>query len=457
MILPLAILTFTLQAPTAVAIEHVTVVVPGKAQSVPDQTVVIEGGVFTQVGKGVKVPEGARRIDGTGKFLIPGLWDMHVHWYDESALGLFTANGVTGIRVMWGMPVHRQWRAKAAKGEYVGPRVATAGPIVDGPEPLWPGSTSFTDPEKAAMFVLNHRADEWDFMKVYSFMRRGAYFALAQEAKVQDVPFAGHVPGAVSVLEAAKAGQKSNEHLGGLLLDLRPDAAETRAKLDAALAGEQPMAEYRKVMNAVVATPFEPDPKKVEEYARALARTKMWQCPTLTVLRSMSSLDVAAFVKDPRLKYVPKSMRDGWDPANDFRLKARTTEDWEKSRADYRRKTALVLPLYKAGNKFLAGTDCLNPYCFPGFSLHDELALLVEAGLTPTQALECATLNPARFFGTTKTMGLVKKGLVADCVLLSRDPLVDIRNTTSIVAVVQGGRVFDRAELDGILKANEKP
>jgi hypothetical protein len=442
-----ALLLFVAQ-PSAVAIEDVTVVVPGRERALAGQTVVIERGVFTQVGKDAKVPEGARRIDGAGKFLIPGLWDMHVHWYDEGALGLFTANGVTGVRVMWGMDVHKEWRRRG-----VGPRIVTAGPIVDGPDPVWEGSTSFTDPERAGMFVLGHRADEWDFIKVYSLLRRGAYFALMAEAKSQGVMVAGHVPLAVSLLEAAKAGQDSNEHLGGFITDLRPDAAELRAQIDAALAEEGGKAKAFALMRS--SGPM-PTAAAVESYARQLAKEGMWQCPTLVVLRNISLLDKPSFVQDARLKYMTKETRQIWDPANDFRFQSRKPEDWERSRADYEAKKALIAPLKKAGTRFLAGTDCLNPYCFPGFSLHDELALLVEAGLTPTEALEAATINPARFFGTSKVMGLVKKGCVADCVLLSRDPLVDIRNTTSIVAVFQGTRMFDRAELDAILKANEK-
>jgi imidazolonepropionase-like amidohydrolase len=432
----------------AVAIENVTLVVPGQTKAMEGQTVVVQGGVFTAVAKGAKVPAGAKRIDGTGKYLIPGLWDMHVHWYDESALGLFTANGVTGIRSMWGMDVHKDWKRRG-----VGPRIVTAGPIVDGPDPVWEGSASFVDPERAGMFVLNHRASEWDFIKVYSLLRRGAYFALMAEAKSQGVPVAGHVPLAVSLLEAAKAGHKCNEHLGGFLTDLRPDAEEVRAQVDQALAEEGGKA---KAFSLVRSSAPLPTAAAVESYARSLAKEGMWQCPTLVVLRNISQLDKPDFVKDARLKYMAPEFREMWNPANDFRLRDRKAEDWERSRADYEAKQALIAPLKKAGTKFLAGTDCLNPYCFPGFSLHDELALLVEAGLTPTEALEAATLNPARYFGTTKTMGLVKKGLVADCVLLSRDPLADIRNTTSIVAVVQGGRLYERAELDEMLKKNER-
>lgn len=439
------------QSAAPLAIENVTVIEPGKDKPATAQTVVIENGVFTAVGKDVKVPPGARRVDGTGKFLIPGLWDMHVHWYDEAALGLFTANGVTGVRVMWGMAQHKEWRRKAGDGPR--PRIVTAGPIVDGADPVWEGSTTFTAPDRAAMFVLNHRADEWDFIKVYSLLRRAPYLALMAEAKQQGVPVAGHVPFSVSLLEAAKAGHKCNEHLGGIIADLRPGAVELRAQVDLALGEEDGKNKAFALMRA--SGPY-PTPGAVQDYGRRLAREGMWQCPTLVVLRNISMLDKPDFAKDPRLKYVSPEMRQMWDPANDFRFQARKPEDWEKARADYREKTALIAPLKRAGTKFLAGTDCLNPYCFPGFSLHDELALLVEAGLTPTEALEAATINPARYFGTSKTMGLVKKGFAADAVLLSRNPLQDIKNTTSITAVLQSGRLYDRTELDAILKSNER-
>ncbi len=447
------------QAAGIVAIENVSVIEPGEPKASAGRTVVIENGVFRQVGdaKRMRVPSGATRIDGTGKFLIPGLWDMHVHWYDESALGLFTANGVTGIRIMFGSPMHKAWKERSALGERTGPRIVLASPIVDGPKPIWPGSHAIADSKDAPALVDRLKSEGWDFIKTYSLMPRDAYLELAKRANAAGVPFAGHVPYSVGLLEAARLGHRSNEHLGGILLELDPRAAELRPKLEELISAEQPMREIGRLLGSVEGGTNSLDAARLKSLAKELATTKMWQCPTLVVLRAMAHLDQESFTKDERVKYMPAMIRSMWNPANDFRLRHRTEAQWQVERDQYKLKLALIKPLKDAGNRFLAGTDCLNPYCFPGFSLHDELALLVEAGLSPTEALEAATINPARFLGEEAKWGGVAAGKRADAVLLERDPLGDIRNTTSIHAVVQGGKVFSRVELDAMLKANEKP
>ena len=163
-------------------------------------------------------PKTADVIDGRGKFLIPGLWDMHVHWYDERFLPLFIANGVTGVRQMWGMEVHRQWRRRMQEGSLLGPREFIASTIIDGPKPMWPGSIAVKDAEQGEAAVRNSRKNGADFIKVYSLLPRDAYFAIAAESKKEGIPFAGHVTHAVSLSEASDAGQKSVEHLTGALL-----------------------------------------------------------------------------------------------------------------------------------------------------------------------------------------------------------------------------------------------
>jgi hypothetical protein len=458
----LALVALAVLAPDVpLAIENVSIVVPGKKELLTGQTVVIDKGVFADIGASGKttIPGNARRIDGSGKYLMPGLWDMHIHWYDEKSLSLFTANGVVGVRQMFGFPMHLAWRDRANKGELAGPRIIAGSPIVDGPQPVWTmGSLKLKDPAEAPTMVSKLKSEKWDFLKVYSYIPAEAFRAFAKEASKQRVLFAGHVPLSVSVVEAANLGQRTNEHLGGLLFDLGQNAEAQRKQIQAAMETEKPQDEVRKVMQSFPPEPLESySGPRVDRFARELAKTKMWQCPTLTVLRSISHLDQESFIKDDRLKYMSKEMRDMWNPANDFRFKSRGPKDWERDRVLYERKKSLVKPLFDAGNKFLAGTDCLNPYCFPGFSLHDELALFVEAGLTPTQALETATINPARFMGQDKKWGLVAKGMRADAVLLERNPLADIRNTTGIFSVIQGGRLHDRAALDGMLKANEQP
>lgn len=444
---------------TTVVIEDVTVVQPGKTVVREHQTVVVENGVFTQVAPGDKarVPRGAKRINGSGKYLIPGLWDMHVHWYDEKSLGLFTANGVTGIRVMFGQPRHLEWREKVEKGALVGPRMVVGSPIVDGAVPMWQGSVPLKHDGETEALVSRLKVEGWDFIKVYSHISHEAFVRLAKDANDQRMPFAGHVPFAVGPLAAAKLGQRSMEHLGGLFDACAVSAPLLLEKLQEAMSKDTEPVQAINQMYETYGSKLDTriDKTRASKLYVDLGRTKMWQCPTLTVLRALANLDQASFVSDPRLKYLPARVRDQWNPANDFRLKERKKEDWEGIRAETKLLFGEVLALKKSGNKFLAGTDCLNPYCFPGFSLHDELALLVECGFTPTEALEAATTNPARFFGQDRKWGTVDKGKRADAVLLDRNPLEDIHNTTSINCVMQGGRLFARADLDAILSANE--
>jgi hypothetical protein len=184
-------------------------------------------------------------------------------------------------------------------------------------------------------------------------------------------------------------------------------------------------------------------------------RNGTWQCPTLTVLRSIAHLNDPDFVNDERLKYVPRSLRTQWDPKNDERFSHMTTDDETALRDVFRRDLELVGRMHQAGVGILAGTDTMNPYCFPGFSLQDELALLVEAGLSPMAALQAATRNPARLMGQSDQRGTLEAGKIADLVLLDHDPLADIHNTRSIRAVVLRGRLLPRAALDEMLSAAE--
>jgi imidazolonepropionase-like amidohydrolase len=422
----------------------------------PDRTVVVTGSRITALGKSgeVPVPKGAQVIDAAGKFMIPGLWDMHVHWLDKSYLPLFLANGVTGIRIMWGAPLHHQWRQEVEQGSLLGPRMAIASAIVDGPKPIWPGSLAVGTEAEGRQAVIQSKQEGADFIKVYSRLPREAYFAIADEAKKQGIPFAGHVPGSVSVAEASDAGQKSIEHFTGLLQacstreeELRKASADAWLHLPAGQAFPS-RASLRALSQQALAT-FSPE-KAQALYAR-LARNHTWQCPTLTVLRNMAFIQDPANRTDPRLKYMPPGIASGWDPKGDFRLKDRTDEDYALAKTVNRKLAEQIRPMRQAGVDFLAGTDVLNPYCFPGFSLHDELTLLVEGGLSPMEALQAATLNPARFLGKEQDLGTVEKGKIADLVVLAANPLEEIGNSRKIEAVVTGGKLHSKAELQKML------
>ncbi len=427
------------QAP--LVFKHVTIVDVTGAAPRHDTTVVINGDRISAIGDNVSVPADAQVVDASGKFLIPGLWDMHVHWYVRNTFTLFIANGVTGVRQMFGNSDLLRWREQIAKGSLLGPRMVVASPIVDGPEPIWPNSIAVRNEDEGRKAV--RRVKQWgaDFVKVYALLPRDAYFGIADEAKQQGMTFAGHVPSSVSPAEASDAGQKSIEHLTGILIACSGKETELRDKL---VKADSPEARGRVQTTALETY----DDKKAADLIAHFVKNQTWQCPTLTVLRSNAYLEDEDFRRDGRLKYIPRLLQQRWN----FRV---ANHDSAITKRVLQKQFELVGAMQKAGVPILAGTDTGNPFCFPGFSLHEELALLVIAGLTPLEALRSATLNPAKFFGLEQTLGTVEPGKIADLVLLDANPLVDIRNTQRINAVVSNGRLFDRKVLDQMLHEAE--
>lgn len=430
-----------------IALRHVSVVDVIHGGINEDVTVLLADGKIQAVGTNVAIGD-ARVVDAKGKFLIPGLWDMHVHCCnsDNHFFPLFLANGVTGIRDMFGPSIQdlKDARAEVEKGTRPGPRLIFSGPIVDGPKPVWPGSIAVANAGDGRKAVDQVQRDGADFVKVYSLLPRDAYFAIADEAKKRGIDFCGHVPDLVRAGEASAAGQKSFEHLLSMAAGC---SAREQEVINAK--GTPLMKRTRAVIDSY-------DPKKAEALFAQFRRNGTWQCPTLTVLRAMAHLDDPAFCQDPRLIYMPAEIEKYWNPKNDFRFKKKTAEDWEAMRLIFAEDCKIVGLLERAGVDIIAGTDSPNPYCFPGFGIHDELALLTGCGLTPLQALQTATINPARYFGWQNKMGSVEAGKAADLVLLYANPLKDIRNTTRIQAVFVRGQYFDRPALDKMLKGETR-
>jgi imidazolonepropionase-like amidohydrolase len=426
----------------ALVLTHVTIIdITGGAPK-SDMTVVITGARITDLGEAGKVslPQGGRVIDASGKFLIPGLWDMHVHWYDRNTLTLFTANGVTGIRQMFGNSDLLRWRDEIAKGSLQGPRMVVASPIIDGPQPIWPNSISVRDEAEGRKAVT--RVKQWgaDFVKVYSLLPREAYFGIADEARKQGLPFEGHVPFTVSAAEASDAGQKSIEHMSGVILACSDKEAEPRS---ARVNANSPPARPRAELQALGTFSAQ---KEAELFARFI-KNGTWQCPTLTVQRSTAYQDDPNFKNDGRLRFIPRHLLERWG----MWMANRRAEFYANAKRLFQKELEVIGDMNRAGVLLLAGTDTYNPFCFPGFSLHDELALLVKAGLTPTESLRAATLNPAKFLGLDQTLGTIEQGKLADLVLLEANPLEDIRNTQRIDAVIMNGRFYDRKALDKML------
>jgi imidazolonepropionase-like amidohydrolase len=451
---------------TKLVLTHVTVIDGGDAPPRRDMTVVIIGNRISEIDATSQIadPQNSQIIDATGKFLIPGLWDMHVHPDDEQDLALFIANGVTGIRIMWGSAANFGWRKDREAGKLLAPYMEIASPLIDGPKPFWPGSVSVSSDPEARAAVDTAKARGADFVKVYTFLPREEFFAIAAEAKKQGIPFAGHVPMSVSALEASNAGMKSIEHLTGVM-----QACSTRSE-ELNKAAERDLEEHLRTgdrlfegaqVHALRSQMFETySSEKASELFDVFKKNGTWQTPTLTLWRMFSSINDTEFANDPRLKFVAVRDRQSWNPATVS--KESVAENTALSKDEFQQDLKLVGAMKKAGVGILAGTDTGNPYCIAGFTLHDELQLLVRAGLTPLQALQAATVNPARFLGKEDDFGVLKVGRIANLVLLEANPLDNIANTTKIAAVILDGQFLTRSALDGMLSnvealANRKP
>ncbi|MCE7995610.1 MAG: amidohydrolase family protein [Roseivirga sp.] len=429
-------------------IQNVNIVDVEKGKILHNQTVAIDGDKIGEIYRSsvVASPE-TEVIDGTGKFLIPGLWDMHTHYFWNYTFSnpLLIANGITGVREMWGNPdVINTVRQQTTAGEMIAPDIYTAGAIIDGVPPIWPGSSGVANPEEAIAEVDKQIASGVDFLKVYSRLTKDAYMAIAQRSKEKDISFAGHIPGSVSIWEAMEAGQYSSEHMYGILEASNSDLATLRA---------QP-SQFSKKSMQLMTDNF--DEAIFDSLATVMANSDMWLSPTLTVLRSIAYLTDSSFTNDERLGYLPAFMTGTWNPANDFRFKSRTPEFYEASKTKFRLQLSLMGKLANKGVKIIAGTDYPNPYCFPGFSLHDELELMVEGGMTTLQALQAATINAAIFQKKESQFGTVTSGKTASLVLLNANPVDDINHTREIEKVILRGKVHNRAALDAMLEQAKK-
>ena len=440
-------------------INRVTVIDATGAEAKSDMTVVITGDRITTIGNaaGVKIPKDAQVVEAAGKFLIPGLWDMHAHIASKDFLPLFIANGVTGARDMGGVwETLSLWRKLIKEGRLTGPRIVASGPIVDGPKPVWPYSIAVANEKQARLAVTSLKQRGVDFIKVYSLLPREAYLAIADEARKQGISIAGHTPYSVSAAEVADAGQKSIEHLDTIMLACSEREEDVIKELQDAIKNPEPLAAVLTVMRAraqSIADGY--DEGKAQELFARMSKNGVRLCPTLTVQRAITMLGDSAFTNDPRLKYIPASIKQGWDPKNDVRMKSFTSEDMDRARESFQRLLDRVGAIRRAGVELLAGTDTPNPYCFPGFSLHDELALLVKAGLSPMEALQVATRDAAKFLGLSDSLGTIEQGKIADLVLLDGSPLAEITNTQKINAVVTGGKLIDKAGLQAMLAQAE--
>jgi len=434
-------------AQSLLVLKHVNVIDATGKPVQPDMTVAIRSGRIVSIAKSGSspAPNGSQVVDGSGRYLIPGLWDMHVHmvfgdWLpkDENViLPLFVANGVTGVRDMGGdLETLRSWRSQIAAGKLLGPRLVIAGPMLDGPVPRFPSSAPVKDAADARKIVDELKQDGADFIKIQSLIPRDGYFAAADEAKSLGIPFVGHVPDAVRASEASNAGQKSIEHLTGIF--------------EGCSSVEDELMKGPKGPGRFVATY---DKARASSLIALLAKNHTWQVPTLVWEHGQWLIDESNFDYDPLAKYAPAAWRNRtWPMFTRDILKDMDTDPAPIRERFVQMELEIVNQMHRAGVPFLAGTDtAAGVHVFPGFSLHEELAFFVKAGFTPMEALQTATRNPALFLGRLEDLGTVEAGKIADLVLLDANPLDDIHNTQKIDAVVWAGRFFSRKELDEML------
>lgn len=419
-------------------IANATVVPMSRDGELARHTVVIRGDRIVAVAPSAElpVPAGVTAIDGTGKWVMPGLADMHVHVFGDDQLAMLVAAGVTTVRNMYGSQQHLAWRDRTARGELLGPTIVTAGPLIDGDPPIWPGSTVLVNPADADKVVTDQKAAGYDFLKPYSRLSRPAYEALAAAGKRHGMVLEGHVPDAVGLDGVLAAGQRTIEHLDGYLIAQVPDGVtlpdDRRAKLHATLAH----LDRSRLAGAV---------------ARTVA-AGTWNCPTLVVYERLGGLDDLPALRRrvAWLDKLPSAVVDAWDPSKDFRLQSYTAEDFAAIRTANAERVRVLAALAAAGAPILVGTDTGNPFVVPGAALHDEIELMIAAGLPRARVLRAATADAARFLGAPREAGVVEVGARADLLLVAGDPL-----TAPLPLVPDGvvlrGKWLPRAELEARL------
>ncbi|MFL6463998.1 MAG: amidohydrolase family protein [Bryobacteraceae bacterium] len=423
-------------SPGPLAFTHTTVI-DGTGVVLPDHTVVVSDGHITAVGqaRSVAVPAGANVVDGRGRFIIPGLWDAHAHlsYFKASALPVLLANGVTSVRDMGGLLSELdQWRTETDGEIRPGPRIFRAGPIVNGKQ-FNEFQIAVTDAAEARGAVRALQRAGVDFIKVHAAISREAYFGVRDECQRHHLPFAGHMPRAITPEEASDAGELTLEHAGAFA-----DRIATAGLPAEDVAGA--LARFRQQDAPALFGRF--------------AKNNTWFTPTL--IASQTAIHLGNHRPDQHDRYVSASCKKITAellkrPAYQELV---TPASSARQQREFRELLQIVELMHREGVQLLAGTDFAISFIYPGFSLHDELALLGQCGLTPMQALQTATRNPARVLGQDK-LGTIEPGTFADLVILDADPLASIQNTRRIQAVVTRGKLLSRPELDQLLEQAE--
>jgi hypothetical protein len=453
------LLPLPLKSQTFIAITHVNIVDVKNKKIFPDKTVILKNDKIEKIGSNLRLPAGTKIIQGKDKFLIPGLWDMHYHNMDDESVQetdstitpLLIANGITGVRDMFALKYTLKRRDSIRSGQLIAPETF-GGAMVDGPIPMWPLSIPVKDTFRAVILVDSLKNAGYDFIKVYSALPREIYFAIAAESRKQNIPFEGHVPRTITPREAALAGQKSQEHQIGMILQcssLNDSARSAYRKIEAKLY----FGRGQEVRDPWINLIYSFSQEQLNNTANIFNQTGSWYCPTIITNQNyfIRLKNVKEEIKnDTLIQYVTKSAKSAWSfmamPFVNY-----STEDWDIRMKQLGLLNKIVKLLYDKKVNMLAGDDNNNPFCFTGFSLHQELQLFVDCGIPDAEVLKIATYNPSVFFKVENQFGTIEQGKFANLVLLDANPLIKISNTTRINSVFLRGHYFNRKALDGLL------
>ena len=413
-------------------------VVPMDAEEVlENHSVVVRDGRITVVGPSdeVSVPEGAVRVEGAGRYLMPGLAEMHGHIpgpqnprYTEDVLFLYVSNGVTTVRGMAGHPSHLELRERVANGDLVGPTIYAAGP--------WFGDDAST-PEAAERAVREQHAMGYDLLKMGS-IPWPAYERMAQTADEVGIPFAGHIPADVGLERALEAGQTSIDHFDRYVEFLVRDGADIEGR-ESGFFGSG-------LVDLI-------DPEKIPVAAERTREAGTWNVPTLSLVEHLASpVPAEQMAEWPEMQYLPSDIVQGWvDAKHNFQAQDHFRPENAQRLVEIRRE--LLMALHDAEAPIALGSDAPQFFNVPGFSIHHEMEMMVKAGLTPYQVLVTGTRNPARYFGVPEEFGTVETGRRADLILLEANPLEDISNVRKRAGVMVRGDWLPEGEIQERLEA----
>jgi imidazolonepropionase-like amidohydrolase len=425
--------------PNSYAITDVAVVNVEQGSFLPDQTVIIDGESIKDIGPRaeVAVPAGARMIDGRGLYLMPGLVDAHVHYFDQEVFGrVLIANGVLLARDM-GLPTKQavELRDSLRHGELIGPELIVTGSILDGGPPIIPAiSIGLKTPEEARAAVRKQAETGVDQIKVYSKLDKEVFLAIVDEAQKAGLKVVGHVPDSIGLAEAAAAGLKSSEHLFGF------------DKVVAGLLGKYVRQTYAG-MGAEAGCLHrlnEIDPAKLQAVYQQLRASGLTVDPTVIVFKTGTRYAAIKAGNFAGREYISPFVLGIWQAqwAQQSGLADEIWQNWAR----------MVKGLHEAGVPLMVGTDLITPGIIPGYSVHEEMEIWQDAGIPPADVLRSATLVPVRFMGLADRLGTVAEGKAASLVLVKGNPLADVRNTRLIDGVFLRGKYYDRAELDRLLR-----